>query len=495
MRWEMTELVSAGATRGLNFTVEIDATSDLAVDASRVEALVTVKAHSAAAAVAAPAAPIAEVLIMDRSKSMIEQNKIHEARRAACAAIDAMPDGALLGIVAGNHEAQILFPPTGGLATVDARTKAAAKHRVMGLWPEHGTRISRWLRAADDLFAAAQDAGAGAGAIRHAVLYTDGKNEHETPAELDAALSACADRFVCDVRGLGDDWHYEELRRIADALDGDATAVLRIADLTDDFTRLIHRARRLVVPRVYLRLRPNSRFRIGSIAQTHPVRVDLADRQRQVDGGAVDVPLGSWEPGTRRYQLSLHFDPGSLPAEEELRAARIEVLAQTDDGMPEQCADAALIVRRHATPGFETRKPESLTLVEKERELALAMQACADAWLHKQTGEADDELERAISLAHAVGDPVRLRLLFGVATTGTDGRTRLRRDVTRGEMQRIGLDSTKTSVPMTDAGPQDEADRQQVEARICPVCHEVTYAPNPKRCEACGAPFDDRVAP
>src|SRR5262249_25778793 len=127
----MTEPVSGAATRGLNFTVEIDATTDLAVDASRVEALITIKARSAAAVAAAPAARVAEIIIMDRPRSMIEQNKIHEARRAACAAIDALPDGALLGIVAGNHEAQVLFPPTGGLAAVDAKTKAAAKRQVM----------------------------------------------------------------------------------------------------------------------------------------------------------------------------------------------------------------------------------------------------------------------------------------------------------------------------------------------------------------------------
>ena len=195
----MTAPVNGGAAPGLDFTLEIDATRDLGADASRVEALVTVKAQPAGAD--APAARAVEVLIMDRSRSMMGENKIHEAHRAAAAAIDALPDGAFLGIIAGNRAAEAVFPRAGGLAAIDARTRTAAKRQVMRLRPEGGTEIGRWLTAAAALFAS----GPAAGFVRHAVLYTDGKNEHETPEALDAVLSTCADRFVCDVRGVGGD--------------------------------------------------------------------------------------------------------------------------------------------------------------------------------------------------------------------------------------------------------------------------------------------------
>lgn len=475
--------VAGGALRELSFTIEIDATRDLAIDTSRIDALIMIKARPTERA--APATRMAEVLIMDRSLSMLSQNKIHEARRAACAAIDALPDGVFLGIIAGNRTAEPVFPPTGGLAPVNAETRAAAKGQVMSLWPEGGTQIGRWLVAANQLFAAAQ----ASGVVRHAVLYTDGKNEHETPEALEAALNSCADNFVCDVRGLGDDWHYSELLRIAEALHGEATAVLRIADLADDFTRLIRQAQHLVVPRTYLRMRTNDRFGIAAIAQTNPVRVDLTARQQPAEGAAVDVPLGSWQAETRCYQLTLRFTPDTLPTGEDLRAARVELLAETADGNRERYADAALIVRRHAVSGFRTRMPHSLTRVEKERELIMAMQACADAALHGRTAEADDELDHAIRLARVVADPVRLRLLEGIAITGPDGRARLRPDVTRGELQRLGLDSTKTSssIAVNDAA---EVDRGSTEARSCRVCGETTYAWQPRHCEACGAPLD-----
>lgn len=486
----MTAPVNGGAAPGLDFTIEIDATRDLGADASRVEALITVKAGPAGAA--APTARAVEVLIMDRSRSMMGQNKIHEARRAACAAIDALPDGVLLGIIAGNRAAEPVFPPAGGLSVIDAETKAAARSQVMSLRPEGGTEIGRWLVAANELFAT----GPAAGFIRHAVLYTDGKDEHETPADLDAALSACADQFVCDVRGVGGDWHYAELRHIAEMLHGDATAVLRIADLAEDFTQLMHRLQRLVVPRAYLRVHPRGSFRISSITQTYPVQVDLTRHQQPADGTAVHVPLGPWEQQTRRYQLSLHFDPATLPTEDEVRAARVELLTEIADGTRERRADAALVVCRHDTPDFQTVVPESLTRVERERELSLAMQACADAWLHGRTAEADDELDLAIRLARELRD-VRLPLLQGVAVTGPDGRARLRPDVVRGEMQRIGLDSTKTISTMAGAPPADGARHPeegtsppQVSGRACARCGETTRAADPRYCEACGEPFD-----
>jgi Ca-activated chloride channel family protein len=502
----MTAPVNGGAAPGLDFTIEIDATRDLGADVFRAEALITVTAHPAGAA--APAAAAVEVLIMDRSRSMMGENKIHEAHRAACAAIDALPDGVLLGIIAGNRTAESVFPPAGGLAVIDAGTKAEAKRQVMSLRPEGGTEIGRWLAAARELFAT----GPAAGFVRHAVLYTDGKNEHETPAALDAALNACADRFVCDVRGVGGDWHYAELRHIAEMLHGDATAVLRIADLADDFTRLMHRVQRLVVPRAYLRIQPRGSFKISSIAQTYPVRVDLTRHQRPADGPApdgtaVDVPLGPWEQQTRRYQLSLQFDPATLRTEDDVRAARVELLTEIADGSRERRASAALVVRRHATPDFRTVVPESLTRVEKERELSLAMQACADAWLNQRAAEADDELNLAIRLAREVRD-VRLPLLEDVAVAGPDGRVRLRPDVTHGEMQRLGLDSTKTAFAGTGTIAGDGARApgpspgpsvglspgpSPVTGRACSRCGATTRAASPRFCEACGAPFDGGV--
>ncbi|WP_157876378.1 VWA domain-containing protein, partial [Streptomyces sp. Root264] len=242
----------------------MDAPADLAHDETRADALVTVRARPAAG----PATPTqsAEVLIMDRSLSMAGHGKLDEAKRAMCAAVDALRDGTLLGVVAGHHEAEVVFPATGGLASVDADTRQEAKSRIIGQPAEGGTAIGRWLACADRLFASVPSPGV----VRHAVLYTDGKDEHETPEELDGVLETCTDRFVCDARGLGEDWNYAELLRITQALHGSAEAVVNASDLAQDFTRTMRQAQRVVVPRVYLGLRLNSRFRLGFVRQTRP---------------------------------------------------------------------------------------------------------------------------------------------------------------------------------------------------------------------------------
>lgn len=477
------EPVDGEEARELDFTVQVDADSDLAVDADRAYALVTVTATAAGSAGggAGRAARHAEILIMDRSRSMLYQDKIREAQYAACAAIDTLPDGVLLGVIAGSNEAERVFPPRGGLTAVDASAKTAAKRAVMNLRADGGTAIGRWLSAAAELFGTVP----AAGVIRHAVLYSDGKNQHETRQELDGALSACTDRFVCDVRGLGDDWDYRELQHIADTLHGDATAVRDIANITDDFMRLVQRAQRLIVPRTYLRLRPDPRFEIARIEQARPVHADLTGQQ-QADGAAIDLPLGAWADETRLYRVVLRFDPGALRLGEEVRATPVELLAETVGGARTRRAGAPFAVRRGDVPKDETKRPESHTHLEKTTLLTVTMRACVDAWVSGQLADADAELDSAIRLALEIHD-LRLRLLEKVAII-EDGRARLRPDVSDGEMQRLGLDSRKTGFPGEGRMVQPAG-----AGRRCGTCGEVTDTANAEWCENCGTPFDEQV--
>ena len=492
--------VPVESTPGLAFSVQIDA-DHLAADASRVDALITIKAARARGGEPPRAA---EVLIMDRSLSMDRLRKIDEARAAICAAIDVIPDGALFAIIAGNHEAELVFPHDGTLAQAGAQTRAEAKDRVGRLRAGGGTRISSWLRAAAGLFASEPSTGI----IRHGLLYSDGINETEGSTEserrarLDEALAACSGQFVCDVRGLGEDWDYRELEHIADALHGDVAAVLRAEDMAADFTGRMRRAARLVVPRSYLRLRPDRRFRIASVAQVFPVQVELPLPQPPpVDGEQAEVPLGAWEAETRRYELSLRFAPGQLPVGDEIRAAAIELLTETPGGDRARQADAALVVRQHAVEGAHTVRSEKLTRVSGQNELRFTMRACADAWLSGERDEADAELDRAIGLARELGD-VRLPFLLRVAVPRLDGRYRLRPDVTRGEIQRFGLDSRTTGIrreqaePSSAEGSGPPAGESGVGgasgSRVCRHCGATTEGG--RFCEECGRPLDEESA-
>src|SRR5215510_9948024 len=108
--------------------------------------------------------------------------KIGSARTAAAAAVDCVRDGVPFGIIAGSNRAMEVFPANGRLATASDETRAAAKAAVARLQAGGGTAMGTWLRLADELFGAHPDA------IRHAILLTDGKNEHEEPSALAAAL-------------------------------------------------------------------------------------------------------------------------------------------------------------------------------------------------------------------------------------------------------------------------------------------------------------------
>jgi Mg-chelatase subunit ChlD len=94
----------------------------------------------------------AEVIVVDHSGSMSSpQTKISAARQATAAAIDMLRDGVLFGVVAGNHVAQMVYPPDARLVPTSATTRAEAKAAVASLRPEGGTAIGQWLMLADRL--------------------------------------------------------------------------------------------------------------------------------------------------------------------------------------------------------------------------------------------------------------------------------------------------------------------------------------------------------
>ena len=471
-----------GTARGLTFSLELDLVEEVAHDAKRIDALITVRASGAGRP--ASADTFAEIIVMDRSLSMASHGKLKAAQLAACAAIDALDDGVYLGIVAGNDKSKVIFPGDGSLARVDSRVRARARERVRGLIPDGRTAIGTWLLQAADLFAA----GAPNNAVCHAALYTDGRNVSETPEQLRRALARCADRFVCDPRGLGDDWDYETLLMIAEALHGDAKAVVEVADLTSDFVQLTENARRLVVPRVYLGLGPDSRFRVSSLRQVLPTEADLTNQQQAVDRD-VHIPLGAWGAGTRQYQLTLTFDADSLSVGEEIRAARVALLAETPEGEREPCAAGVPLVLRRSELGAPPPPPiEDLTRVANNYELGTAMRACADAYLKDDFASADAYLRRALEFAKILRDTHRLRLLQGVAED-MDGVIRVRRGLKRGVIQELGVESTRTGVMLPEDLDLDVRGKAPVPdvVRVCRHCGEETYGQDATACEECGA--------
>jgi hypothetical protein len=134
--------------------------------------------------------------------------------------------------------------PRRALARADARTRAEARRALGGLATGGGTATGQWLRLAHRIFASAP------AMLRHAILLTSSKNQHETPDEPDAAISLCEGAFRCDCRGLGTDWELAGLRKISTTPLGSIDIVVDPAGLAADFEAMVSDAMSKLVPGV-----------------------------------------------------------------------------------------------------------------------------------------------------------------------------------------------------------------------------------------------------
>ena len=294
-----------------SFTADIYQNEYLPSGGTEVNAVLTVTSTSDGA----PAANVeaAEIVIIDTSGSMdVPHSKIRAAREATSVAIDCIRDGVAFGVIAGTHEAQLIYPETKSLAPASDATRDAAKRAVGSLTPDGGTAIGSWLTLARWLF------GSKPGRSCHAILLTDGENEHETPAELDEALSACEGRFQCDCRGVGTDWVVSELRRVASKLLGTVDIVADPADLAADFRSTMEGAMGKTTANLSLRLWTPQGAEVAFLRQVAPTIEELSGRGVEVNALTADYPTGTWGEESRDYHVS-HQGRAAQPRRRDAR--------------------------------------------------------------------------------------------------------------------------------------------------------------------------------
>ncbi|NIL55467.1 VWA domain-containing protein, partial [Streptomyces sp. 2BBP-J2] len=311
------------------FSVDVYQNEYLPEGGREVNAVVTVTATGGGTIGSAVAAPhlyspgegpsAAVVLMLDCSGSMDHPpTKMRNARDATAAAIDTLRDGVHFAVVAGTHLAREVYPGDGRLAVAGPDTREQAKQALRKLGAGGGTAIGTWLRRADRLLASADVA------IRHGILLTDGRNEHESPEDLKAALDACAGRFTCDARGVGTDWEVKEVTGIASALLGTADIVADPAGLAADFTRMMETAMGKEVADVSLRLWTPAGATVAFVKQVAPTVEELTGRRTEAGPRAGDYPLGSWGDESRDYHLCVRVPPAAVGR--EMLAARVSLV-------------------------------------------------------------------------------------------------------------------------------------------------------------------------
>ncbi|MFF7964478.1 VWA domain-containing protein [Streptomyces sp. NPDC007903] len=424
---------------GPQFSVDVYQNEFLPEGGREVNAIVTVTAKGGGAP-AGPGASAAVVLMVDCSGSMdYPPTKMRNARDATAAAVDTLRDGVHFGIVDGTHVAREVYPGGGRLAVADPTTRAQAKQALRRLSAGGGTAIGTWLRLADRLLAGADVS------IRHGILLTDGRNEHESAAELKDTLDACAGRFTCDARGVGTDWEVKEVTGVASALLGTADIVADPARLTEDFTRIMESTMGKEVADVALRVWTPVGTRIKFVKQVAPRVEELTDRRTEAGPRAGDYPTGSWGDESRDYHLCVEVPAAGLG--QEMLAARVSLVAAQPDRAVQNLGAQGL-VRAVWTDDMaaSTSLNSQVAHYTGQAELAQAIQEGLDLRKAGDMDGATAKLGRAVQLAGVSGNADTAKLLAKVvdvvdAPTGT---VRLKAKVAEADEMTLETRSTKT---------------------------------------------------
>ena len=405
-----------------------------------------------------------EVIMVDCSGSMaFPSSKIEAARTATAKAVDRLRDGTWFAIIAGSTQARMIYPepapgPDGysrpALAAASAAARAAAKDAVGRLDAGGGTAISTWLGLARRVFETRP------GAIKHALLLTDGRNESEEAARLTAELERCLGAFQCDCRGFGTDWDRAELQGIADTLLGTTDIIPSTSDMEAEFEAIIQHAMSKRVGSVFISVLTPVGGHVRFFKQVTPEVVDLtalavwqqpvgSDGQWEVvtrtDAARPMIslyPTGAWADGEdREYHIGLTVPPQGVGPEYEVRAGRVGVLV--DGTMVTQ-----IPVRAAWSDDVDvtTRINPSLAHFTGQEDLARSI---AEGLAARRAGDyqtATQRLGRAASLAHAAGNRETTRLLLRVVEIEDPerGTVRLKTDVSKEDEMTLDTRSRRT---------------------------------------------------
>ncbi|MBT5754683.1 VWA domain-containing protein [bacterium] len=416
-----------------DFTAQVFQNEYLPAGGDTVDAVITV--NSAQGTETGSSQGLLEVIIVDMSGSMNEDGgaKVRAAKAATAVAIDALDDGVEFAIIAGTDRAMQIYPHT-GTATSDPQNRNEAKKTVKRMRADGGTAIGTWLRLAAGIHASRPDL------IRHSLLLTDGKNQHESDQVLRASIDACVGLFQCDCRGLGVDWNVDELRLIANALLGTVDIIPSPSEMEAEFERIIANLMKKQVADVALRLWSPKGANIEFLKQVSPNIDDLTPRAITVDALTDDFPLGAWGgEESRDYHLRVKIPAGTVG--DERLGARVMLAL---DGHAEPIA----LVRAIWTndENLSTRINREVAHYTGQAELADAIHDGLAARAAGDDDAATMKLGRAVQLAHETGNEASVRLLQKVVDVDDPktGTVRLRKQVDDADAMALDVRSTRT---------------------------------------------------
>jgi hypothetical protein len=379
----------------------------------------------------------AEIVIVDTSGSMGQFN-IRAAQQAAAAAIDQIIDGTWFAVIAGTHEARMAFPAGRaelGMVQMDGTSRASAMRAVSSFRADGGTAMGTWLTMAARVFSTVPSL-----AQKHAILLTDGENQHETADQLTAAIEAARGQFQCDCRGVGSDWKVAEVRRIAQALMGTVDIIPTGAQMAETFEMLMRQSMGRGVAAATLRVWAPQGAQLLFVRQVAPTLEELTSRRQEVNALTGGFPTGSWGDESRDYHVAIRLAAKGI-GQEQL-AARV------------QLAIGELVVAQGLVKAMWSGDDTLTTRINPEvahytgqTELADAIQEGLAAKAIGDDATATAKLGRAVQLAAETGNEeatAKLKKVVDIDDPNA-GTVRLRRSVDKLDEMALDTASTKTT--------------------------------------------------
>ena len=186
-------------------------------------------------------------------------------------------DGTYFTIIAGTEKATSVYPATDRLAPGERRDQGGGDARRRRSAPHGGTAMGTWLAHVRGIVGQHQ------GALIHAILLTDGKDEHETPKNWARKSGSARANSPATAGEWAPTGTVEELRAISTALLGTVDIVADPADLADDFAAMMRASMGKSIPDLTLRLWTPPGARVEFVKQVAPTVEDLT--HRRVDAG------------------------------------------------------------------------------------------------------------------------------------------------------------------------------------------------------------------
>lgn len=414
-----------------DFKAEVFQNEYLPAGASEVHAIMTVTAGEGTA-------PSTQGrlfgILCDVSGSM-EGGKIAAAKTAMTKLVNMLPLDCNFFIVTGSDETRLVSP----VRPATAKNREAAVAAIRAISANGGTRISVWLQAALEQFRTMP------GAVRQALLLTDGQNEKEDAQALEDALAACEGQFQCDCRGVGTDWEVEQLRRIAGKLLGTTDIIPSPAQIEADFRAILQKALAKTVSDVALRLWTPQGAVVKYCKEVSPEIVDLTTRAKQTKPQVREYPTGAWGRGeSRDFHFCIEVKPGGVG--DEVLAGRAS-LVYWQDGAESKVAEARILAVWTDDDAKSTKIDRTVAHYTGQADLAQSIQDGMDARAHGDDDKATALLGKAVKIAHDSGNEATAKLLRKVvdvedAETGT---VRLKASVAKEDSMALETRSTKTA--------------------------------------------------